>query len=304
MSDEISTVRSGLRAEGSQRGDASIASVRAIARPFGDHPAKSLGRADVPFEAGSVLAEVLDLLQRSLEPPRLPRPRGIDLAAAYRPARERFSVGGDFFEVFAAADGGWTFMLGDVCGKGIEAAMQSGKARQTLHALRLLESCPIRLLELLNQAMLAGGEVTLTTLVIGGLRHEPGGGLTVDLATGGHPAPLVLRADGAIETVEVAGMAIGMISQASFGQARIALEPGDALVAYTDGVTEARGGRTGTVLFGPDRLVEDLAPYCGAPAAAIAERISRRVTDWAGQRLHDDLAVLVIRADPERKGDE
>ncbi|WP_196278916.1 SpoIIE family protein phosphatase [Catellatospora vulcania] len=246
----------------------------------------------------SAQADAAEAVQRSVEPPELPAVPGVVLGAAYRPAWERLRVGGDFYDVRQAPDGSgnWLFVLGDVCGKGIEAAVQSGTARQSLRALWLTEPRPLRLLELLNQAMLTGAEPTMATLVIGTMTAGPTAEVAVTLVTGGHAPPMLMHADGQVTEVDLGGTAIGLIADAPFGEARLTLRPGETLVLYTDGVTEARGRSADNPLFGPDRLAAEIQAYRGAPAAVIAERVAQRVTDWVGERLQDDIAVLVIQA--------
>ncbi|MFC7243199.1 SpoIIE family protein phosphatase [Catellatospora aurea] len=245
-------------------------------------------------------ADAAEAVQRSVEPPALPQAPGVSLGAAYRPAWERLRIGGDFYDVRPAPDGSgtWMFVLGDVCGKGIEAAVQSGNTRQSLRALWLTECRPLRLLDLLNQATLTGDEPTMATLVVGTMATGPDGEIAVTLATGGHAPPLLLHIDGTVAEVELSGTAIGLLPGAPFGETRLTLRPGQTLVLYTDGVTEARGRSTGHPLFGPERLAAEIQAYQGAPAAVIAERVAQRVTDWVGDRLQDDIAVLVIQAEP------
>jgi serine phosphatase RsbU (regulator of sigma subunit) len=246
-------------------------------------------------------AQTADLLQASLLPQELPEVAGVAFGSAYRAARERLRIGGDFYDVFEGPDGSWSFMLGDVCGKGVEAAVHTGQVRQTVHALRLLEGRPSRLLELLNQAVFSRLRPQLATLVVGGLTVQPNGTLNLRLASGGHPAPLVVRNDGTVTEVAVSGLAIGVIAEATFAEATVRLEPGDTLVAYTDGITEARGGPAGTEFFGLARLREALQEYAGAPAAAIAQRLEQTVVDWLDGREHDDIAILVVQAKPARR---
>jgi serine phosphatase RsbU (regulator of sigma subunit) len=246
-------------------------------------------------------AQTADLLQASLLPQELPEIEGIAFGAAYRAARERLRIGGDFYDVFAGPEGHWTFLLGDVCGKGVEAAVHTGQARQTAHALRLLENRPSKLLELLNQAVFSRAQPQLATLVIGSVTPEPRGALAIRLASGGHPAPLVVRSDGRVEEVKASGLAIGVIPDATFSEVAVRLEPGESLVIYSDGVPEARGGPTGSEFYGQDRLVSTLAGYAGAPAAALAQRIEQTVGDWLDGREHDDIAVLVVQARPSQR---
>ncbi|MEV0457944.1 SpoIIE family protein phosphatase [Catellatospora methionotrophica] len=243
-------------------------------------------------------ADAAEAVQRSVEPPALPAVPGVTLGAAYRPAWERLRVGGDFYDVRPATDGSgrWLFVLGDVCGKGIEAAVQSGNTRQSLRALWLTESSPLRLLGLLNQATLTGDEPAMATLVIGTFATGAAAEVEVTLATGGHAPPLLMAADGQVTEVDLAGTAIGLILDAPFGETHLTLLPGETLVLFTDGITEARGRSADHPLFGPDRLAAEIRAYRGAPAAVIAERVAQQVTDWAGDRLQDDIAVLVIQA--------
>lgn len=245
-------------------------------------------------------ADAAEAVQRSVEPPALPQVPGIALGAAYRPAWERLRIGGDFYDVRPAPDGSgtWLFVLGDVCGKGIEAAVHSGNTRQSLRALWLTESRPLRLLDLLNQANLTGDEPTMATLVIGTMTTGPADQVSVTLATGGHAPPMLIHSDGTVTEVDLSGTAIGLLPGAPFGETRLTLGPGQTLVLYTDGVTEARGRSTEHPLFGPDRLAAEIQAYRAAPAAVIAERLAQRVTDWVGDRLQDDIAVLVIQAAP------
>ncbi|MDI1463481.1 SpoIIE family protein phosphatase [Catellatospora sp. KI3] len=243
-------------------------------------------------------ADAADLVRRSLEPAALPSVPGLLLGAAYRPAWERLRISGDFYGLRPGPDGmTWLFVLGDVFGKGIEAAIRSGNVRQSLQALWLTGSRPSRLLELLNRATMVDADPTFATLIVGEIATGPDGGITVTLATGGHPPPLLLRTTGETVPVEVTGTALGVSEQARFGETEIVLGPGDTIVLYTDGVTEARG-QSGQPFFGIDRLVEELSAYRGTPAAVIAERVAQRVNDWTRDRLQDDVAVLVIQVQP------
>jgi hypothetical protein len=240
------------------------------------------------------------VLQESLAAPPLPETEGILWGASYRPARETLRVGGDFYEVVATSTRGGppAFLLGDVCGKGIEAAVLSGRVRQSWHALRLLEDRPGRLLELLNTALLdavaARGEAPrFVTMVLGDARPQPDGTVVLRLATGGHPPPLVLRADGRVEPVAVAGMLVGGVRDADFGEVAVLLGPGDTCLLYSDGVLEARGAGD---FFGEERLAATLAPCAGAPPAVVCAHLEEVVGAWLDGRNHDDVALLAIQA--------
>jgi serine phosphatase RsbU (regulator of sigma subunit) len=251
-------------------------------------------------------AHLGEVLQGSLEPPPLPESvDGLVLGSAYRPARESLRVGGDFYEVLPVTEAGHTpFLLGDVCGKGIEAAVLSGRVRQSLHALRLVERDPAVLLALLNEALLDAAELDadattmprFATMVLGEALPTPDGSVRLRLATGGHPPPYVLRADGAVEEVPVSGTLVGALRDAEFGETDIVLAPGEVCLLYSDGVTEARGGPQGRDFFGEERLEHALATCAGAPAAVVCERVLHLLTEWLAGHDHDDVALLALQA--------
>ncbi|MBV9162289.1 MAG: serine/threonine-protein phosphatase [Pseudonocardiales bacterium] len=248
-------------------------------------------------------ARALAQLQAPLLPPRpdaLPELSGVQLGVAYRAAGE-LAVGGDFYLVRPTRDGGALLGLGDVCGKGAEALAESGRVQHSLAALMVIEQDPTRLLYLLNRALLAAGRTVFTTLVLGAL--QPAGvGCRLTLATGGHPAPLVLRDGGHVEEVKVPGTVVGILPGARFGRTMITLAPGETCLLYTDGVTEA-GCHTAErqEQFGPGRLAACLRDCAGMTAQAVATRVERAVISWLGRNDSDDLAVLAVRA-VERDG--
>ncbi|MGD9482071.1 PP2C family protein-serine/threonine phosphatase [Streptomyces sp. TRM70308] len=249
----------------------------------------------------SAQSHTASVLQAGLEPEPLPRVPGLRLGAAYRPAQVALYIGGDFYHVTPSAAGGVDFFFGDVCGKGVEAAVLTGRVRQSLAALALVETRPVRSLHLLNQSLLDSGNERFTTLVTGSARPVADGGVEVTAAGGGHLPPLVLRADGTVEAVEVGGTLVGALPDPVFDQVRVRLAPGEVLVLYSDGVTEARGGPEGDRMFGQERLTRHLAESCrGLPAGAVAERVELLTTEWLGDRPHDDIAVLALQAPPAR----
>ncbi|RIV41330.1 PP2C family protein-serine/threonine phosphatase [Micromonospora radicis] len=245
-------------------------------------------------------AEVADTLQASLLPAEPVQAPGVQWGTAYRPAQAGLRIGGDFYGAHRLPDGGSVFFLGDVSGKGVEAAVFTGQLRQCLHALHRVEAQPARLLRLLNDALLettlAHGQGRFATLVLGVVRPHRDGGLALTLAGGGHLPPLVLRSSGAVEQLPLSGMLIGVVPDPRVGQVTTRLAPGETCVLYSDGVTEARGGRRGTEQLGTDRLVQAMTGCQRMPAPALAERIEQVTCDWLAQRDHDDIAVLALRA--------
>jgi hypothetical protein len=231
-----------------------------------------------------------------LRPPALPELPGIRMGAIYRPADGPVDVGGDFYDLHVQPDGSTVFMLGDVCGKGAEAAAMSGRVRHALAALRLVEDDPIRLLRLLNQALLGTGGNKFATLILGVLARHATGSLLVRIASGGHPAPLVLRASGTVDTVSVPGMLVGIMPRPDFGSVTLELAPRDTLLLYTDGITEARG--PADTLFGTDRLRSTLATCTALPLEQLLTRLDDAVLSWTSPTPRDDIAVLAIQSSP------
>jgi serine phosphatase RsbU (regulator of sigma subunit)/putative methionine-R-sulfoxide reductase with GAF domain len=240
-------------------------------------------------------ADVALALQRSLLPPQLPVIPGVDLAARYLAFGEGTEVGGDFYDAFPIGYGAWAVVVGDVCGRGPEAAAVTGLVRHTLRAAALAERRPGRVLRMLNESLRLefDGDGRFCTACLLQLRpRSPRVRGTV--ATAGHPLPLVRRADGTVEAVGKGGSLLGVLETPELTSSTIDLDPGDVLVAYTDGVTEARGD--GGELFGDTRLIEALS-HCGdLDALSVARHIEQEVAAFTGGAPRDDVAIIVARA--------
>ncbi|SER60082.1 Serine phosphatase RsbU, regulator of sigma subunit [Lentzea xinjiangensis] len=274
-----------------RRGDFAPHDVERV-RLFGKHAA-------VALESSSKLTEqqrMIDVLRSALLPLPLPEVPGVSLASVFIPAHQRALVGGDFYDVHPRTDGSATFALGDVCGHGLEAAVHSGRVRQSLQALSLVETNPVRLLHLLNTSLRATGSKLFTTIVVGQLVPLADGGVSLSLASGGHPAPLVLRADGTVQDVSAPGAIVGILSDVRFSSEQVTLAPGDTLVLYSDGFTEARAHTNRSELFGEQRLRAVLKECKGLPAEEIARRCQEAVLKWLDRDDHDDLALLAVQA--------
>jgi serine phosphatase RsbU (regulator of sigma subunit)/anti-sigma regulatory factor (Ser/Thr protein kinase) len=233
-------------------------------------------------------------LQRSLLPPELPDIAGVDLAAAYQPAGEGNEVGGDFYDIFQVAGGRWRFAIGDVCGKGPEAAAVTGLTR---HALRILamEGHDIpAVLERLN-ALIAGeaSRAPFVTLIHGEIIPAPAGAVTISLACAGHPLPLILRSTGEVQAAAEPQPLLGVLDAVTFRTDIIRMSPGDVLLCVTDGVTERRG--SGRLLDDDDGLSRLLSKCSGLNAGAIAARIQRAAQEFGHGPPADDLALIVFR---------
>ncbi len=258
-------------------------------------------RAGAAVSAAALYAEKAEttaVLQRSLLPPVLRRSSGLDLAATYRASRATDLIGGDFYDVHPGADpGDETFLvLGDVCGKGAKAAVLTGKIRNTLSALRHLESDHGRLLGLLNSTLLEDTDSRFATMVLAGATPLAHGEVALRLTAAGHPRPLVVRADGTIEEIPTGGTLIGALPAITTRTCRTVLRAGDICLLYSDGVTEARGGPDGREMLGDDRLRAALSECARLPVEAVIERVESLTTQWLGTREHDDIALLGIAA--------
>ena len=230
-------------------------------------------------------------LQRSLLPPALPTVPGLDVAARYVAAGAGHEVGGDFYDLFELDGGGWAAVLGAVCGKGPEAAALTALARHTIRA----ESdrlAPSAVLAALNRAVIRHqtGMRFLTACYVW-LRPEASGA-EVTVGRGGHTPALILRRGGEVERVQPPGPLVGIYSDAVFGDVDVRLAPGDAVVLYSDGITEARGADGS--LYGPERLVGALTSGPRDSAEEVAESVARSVSAFEPVPS-DDVALLVLR---------
>jgi serine phosphatase RsbU (regulator of sigma subunit) len=258
-------------------------------------------RAGAAISAARLYAEqtsITDVLMRDLLPPVLRQVDGVDFAGGYRPSGDSERVGGDFYDVHPAApdsDGESLAVLGDVCGKGLEAAVLTGKIRNTLQALLPLATDHQRMLELLNGALLNSHNARFATLVLASTVRERRG-VRLRLTSAGHPAPLIVRTDGKVEETRTGGTLVGALPTVQAKTVEAHLEPGETCLLFTDGVTEARGGPMGDTHFGDHRLQQALAACAGLPAEAIVEHVQMLTDQWVGSGHHDDMAVIAITA--------
>nr|WP_229899300.1 SpoIIE family protein phosphatase [Streptomyces capoamus] len=240
------------------------------------------------------LREALAVLQQSLLPAGLPDVPGVETAAYYHTASS-IQLGGDFYDLFPLGDERFAFFLGDVCGKGPQAAAVTSLVRYTLRTAALHGLHPEAVLSALNAALLErypSGDPRYCTAVFGVLEPQ-GRSVGVVLASGGHPPALMLRADGRAEYLQTpGGLLIGALCDATFTTVRAALQPGDTLLLYTDGLTEARTG-AGDDLYGDDALhtfVTELAP---ARPRTVVDALIRLLMRF-GDGLDDDTALLAL----------
>jgi serine phosphatase RsbU (regulator of sigma subunit) len=232
-------------------------------------------------------------LQSSLLPPALPTTAHVEFGARYAAAGKGNDVGGDFYDVFEVPDGQWAVVIGDVCGKGPEAAAITGLARNVMRMLGREGFPPPSVHRRLNAAILdLGDRGRFCTAAMATLKSSANG-LSVCLSAAGHPPPVLVTATGQASFVGTNGSLLGVFDDVEVSGDQLVLAPGDALVFYTDGVTERRNGDQ---MFGDDNLLTICAAAAGSTADEFAGLIEQGVRDFSQQASRDDLAVLVVRA--------
>ncbi|TWJ24606.1 serine phosphatase RsbU (regulator of sigma subunit) [Micromonospora endolithica] len=254
-------------------------------------------RAALAIENARIHAErrrVAHTLQQSLLPPVLPVVEGIGFAAEYVPTGDDADVGGDFYDVLPLPDGRWLVVIGDVSGKGVQAAAVTGLVRDVIRVLVGDGKPLVEALTRLNETLVERGGGRYCTLALAAVGPGDGDQLDVSLHLAGHDRPVLLRSGGGADFVGTGGTALGLLDSIASPTAEFPLDPGDALVFYTDGVTERRRGRD---LFGTDRLREAAAPLGGYSADVVAARLRATAIGFSPETPRDDIAILVLRND-------
>jgi sigma-B regulation protein RsbU (phosphoserine phosphatase) len=229
-------------------------------------------------------------LQRSLSPPRLPVVPGMDVAVLYEPFAPE-DVGGDFYDHFPLGPDRSSFFLGDVCGKGADAAAVTSLARYTMRTAALLHEGPWATLADLNAALLMEEGMQTCTAVYGEI-VQADGAASARLSVAGHPAPLVVRAGGTVEPTTAHGTMLGAFADPSFHTCAVALAPGDAIVAYSDGILDCDVGGS---RVDEEQVARWLAGPPDAGAQALVDRLGRALR---GADMRDDVAVMALRFAP------
>ena len=234
-------------------------------------------------------------LQAGLLPERLTEIPGLEVAIRYHSIADGGSVGGDFYDCFDISPDRWLVVVGDVAGKGTAAAVLTGLARHTLRAIALRDERPEEMLRFLNEALRRQSvEAAFCTVGCATLEHREGGGFDACLAAGGHPYPLLVRAGGReVEEVVVRGTLLGVEAEPLLEQVGLALDPGDTLVLYTDGVIDAR--EAGGEQFGEERLRAAIGAAAGGTAEEVATAVDQAVAAFEPDVQRDDRAIMVLR---------
>ncbi|NTW28559.1 MAG: SpoIIE family protein phosphatase [Coriobacteriia bacterium] len=231
--------------------------------------------------------DVAEVLQRSILPGTLPPDPEFDFAAAYQPAGTEAEIGGDYYDLFRAPDGQLWFAIADVCGKGVHAATKTSMIKYSVRALVSAGLSVSAVVERVNRLVTESGEPSdIVTLWLG--RLDPATG-RLTWANGGHPPGLIGRKAGGIESLSSTGPLLGAGMESQYGEYSVGVLPGDVVLLYTDGVTEARRN---TAFFGEMRIREVLDTQC-TPEDVVSGILSA-VRRFSHGELRDDIAVLAI----------
>jgi sigma-B regulation protein RsbU (phosphoserine phosphatase) len=233
-------------------------------------------------------------LQQTLIPPHVPQVDGLEVGAEYRPAGDGAEVGGDFYDIFQLGDDDWVVVIGDVCGKGVGAAVVTALARYTLRAAVVQHPSPAHALSVLNTALLRADAGRFCTAAVLRLARV-GGRWALSSCVAGHPLPLRIDAGGKVTPVGRSGQLLGVLPEPALFESSSVLEDGDAVVVYTDGVVEGRS--PAAEFYGDERLAERLAGAAGT-APSIAASLLADVLAFQHGIARDDIAIVAIRVAP------
>jgi serine phosphatase RsbU (regulator of sigma subunit) len=237
---------------------------------------------------------IASVLQHSLLPRSLPEIRGFESSSRFLAAGEAYEVGGDFYDVFRSGSGSWMAVIGDVCGKGPEAASLTALARYTVRTASSPDSSPSEVLRKLHDSISSErADFRFCTAALARIQAPSNGKgearLTVSL--GGHPLPIILRKDGRVDPIGHPGTLLGVLPSPVLADADATLDAGDSLVLYTDGVLDVRdGGERGD----PDWLAKRIAEFAGKSADEIAQALATAAIERHGGEPRDDIAILVL----------
>lgn len=255
-----------------------------LLRTFASQAALAMDTAEM-FSREHHIASVL---KESIQPTRLPRVTGVRAAQVYLPAGAEADIGGDYYDLFPAPDGRIVAAIGDVCGKGVEAATKTSMIKYAVRGMVAAGAEPAGILADLNRMLAETGDASnIVTLWIGYIDLERG---ELAYANGGHPPGLLLRAESReVERLATTGALLGAVPDAEWVERTVRVADGDTLLLYTDGVTEARAG---VRFFGEGRVRRSLR--AGGSAEDITQRLFALVHRFAAGDLRDDAAALAL----------
>jgi serine phosphatase RsbU (regulator of sigma subunit) len=263
---------------------------RRTAKRLADRAALALDNARLHEQQ----AHIASVLQHSLLPRSLPEINGFEASSRFLAAGEAYEVGGDFYDVFRSGSGTWTAVIGDVCGKGPEAASLTALARYTVRTASSPDNAPSQVLRTLHDSIASErADLRFCTAALARIQAPANGrGMAqVTVALGGHPLPLILRKNGRVDQVGEPGTLLGVLPSPVLADTDANLSVGDSLILYTDGVLDIRDRSSAD---DPDWLVKEVGKSAGKSADEIAERLSKAAIERHGGEPRDDIAVLVL----------
>jgi serine phosphatase RsbU (regulator of sigma subunit) len=263
---------------------------RRTAKRLADRAALALDNARL-HEQQSHIATVL---QHSLLPRSLPKIQGFEASSRFLAAGEAYEVGGDFYDVFRSGSGSWTAVIGDVCGKGPEAASLTALARYTIRTASSPESSPSDVLRTLHDSISSErSDFRFCTAALARIRAPSNGKAAAQLtvALGGHPLPIILRQDGSVDPIGSPGTLLGVLPSPVLADADATLDVGDSLILYTDGVLDVRDGPE---RGDPNWLARQLPELAGKHAEEVAQGLADAAIERHGGEARDDIAILVL----------
>jgi serine phosphatase RsbU (regulator of sigma subunit) len=264
---------------------------RRTAKRLADRAALALDNARLHEQQ----AHIASVLQNSLRPASLPEIAGFESSSRFLAAGESHQVGGDFYDVFRTGAGGWTVVIGDVCGKGPEAASLTALARQAVRAASSPESTPSEVLRALHDSITAERtDLRFCTAALARIQGPQNGrgAARLTVALGGHPPPLILRKSGRVYHLGQPGTLLGALPTPSVADVHARLSLGDSLVLYTDGLLDL-GDRSDD--DDPDWLARQLAEAAGEGASEVASKLAEAAIKRQAGNPRDDIAILVLR---------
>jgi serine phosphatase RsbU (regulator of sigma subunit) len=263
---------------------------RRTAKRLADRAALALDNARLHEQQ----AHIASVLQHSLLPRSLPEIKGFEASSRFLAAGEAYEVGGDFYDVFRSGSGSWTAVIGDVCGKGPEAASLTALARYTVRTASSPDTSPSEVLRALHESISSErADFRFCTAALARIQAPSNGrgAARLTVALGGHPLPMVLRKDGHVDSIGKPGTLLGVLPSPVLADADATLAVGDSLILYTDGVLDVRD-RDGR--GDPDWLAKQIAEAAGKNADEIAEALAQAAIKRHGGEPRDDIAILVL----------
>jgi serine phosphatase RsbU (regulator of sigma subunit) len=237
-------------------------------------------------------SELADALQSSLLPRQPRQVPGVEVAATHMAATRAQDAGGDFYDIYPARDG-WGVSIGDVCGRGQDAAAVTAAARHAIRVLAHWDADPAAVLRSANEVMMEeefGGR--FVTASVGHLQWRDGR-LHVVLGSAGHPWPVLVRPDGRTQILQGGGLPLGIFPDSEPATQELDLDPGDLLFFFSDGLTSACGP---DLVYFEDRITDELAALGGEPAARVVSRLQEVVLQFCHSQLRDDVTMIALRA--------